>query len=115
MTEQSPYLLVASMDVDPARESLFNEVYDREHVPSLSRVPGIRAIARYERIELTMSIGGELRQMQSDAPRYHAIYDLDNPDVVKSAEWAEAVERGRWPGEVRPFTTNRRHLLLRRL
>jgi hypothetical protein len=103
------------MDVDPAHENLFNEVYDREHVPNLSRVPGIDAIARYERIELTMSIGGELKKMQSDAPRYYAMYDLENPDVLKGAEWAEAVERGRWPGEVRPFTTNRRHLLLRRL
>lgn len=115
MSDKGPYLLVASMDVEPARERLFNEVYDREHVPSLSSVPGILRIARYERIDLTMSIGGELRRMESDAPQYHAFYELEDPSVLRGAEWAEAVERGRWPAEVRPFTTNRRHLLLRRL
>ena len=26
-------------------------------------------------------------------------------------EWAEAVEKGRWPDEVRPFTSNRRHIV----
>ena len=32
---------------------------------------------------------------------------------MKSAAWAEAVERGRWPSEVRPYTRNRRHSLQR--
>jgi hypothetical protein len=31
--------------------------------------------------------------------------------VLSSAAWAEAVELGRWPREVRPFTTNRRHIV----
>jgi hypothetical protein len=109
------YLLIASMDVEPDREALFNEVYDREHVPSLGQVPGVLAIARYERVELTMSIGGELRKIESDAPRYHALYELERPEVLTGTGWAEAVEQGRWPAEVRPYTTNRRHLLLRRL
>ena len=29
----SNYLFIASMDVDHDREGLFNEVYDKEHVP----------------------------------------------------------------------------------
>jgi hypothetical protein len=33
------YLFIASMDVDPDKEALFNEVYDTEHVPSLLKVP----------------------------------------------------------------------------
>jgi hypothetical protein len=31
--------------------------------------------------------------------------------VLISPAWAKAVEDGRWPGEVRPFTHNRRHAL----
>src|SRR5262249_21443373 len=57
----SRYLLSAAMDVDPAREAVFNEVYDREHVPSLLTVPGVIAVARFKREELTLSIGGEKR------------------------------------------------------
>jgi len=31
--------------------------------------------------------------------------------VLVSPEWANAVEQGRWPTQVRPFTHNRRHAL----
>jgi hypothetical protein len=34
------YVLMASMDVTPEAEALFNEVYDTEHVPNLLQVPG---------------------------------------------------------------------------
>ena len=34
MAFKSRYLFVASMDVDPDKKALFNEVYDTEHVPS---------------------------------------------------------------------------------
>ena len=35
MAIKSNYLFVVSMDVDPDKEALFNEVYDTEHVPNL--------------------------------------------------------------------------------
>ena len=48
MPINSKYLFVVSMDVDPGKEALFNEVYDTEHVPNLSKVPGVHAVARVE-------------------------------------------------------------------
>ena len=42
---------------------------------------------------------------------YVAIYEIDSPAVLLSKEWAEAGEKGRWPKEVRPFTSNRRHIV----
>ena len=44
-------------------------------------------------------------------PKYSAIYELESADVLVSEDWAKAVDSGRWPGEVRPFTSNRRHVL----
>ena len=38
MPINSKYLFVASMDVDPDKEALFNEIYDAEHVPNLLKV-----------------------------------------------------------------------------
>ena len=38
MTQRSKYLFVASMDVDPAKEALFHEVYNTEHCPELGKV-----------------------------------------------------------------------------
>ena len=43
MPIQTRYLFSAAMDVAPAQERLFNEVYDQEHVPSLLTVPGVIA------------------------------------------------------------------------
>ncbi|MGA1272452.1 MAG: hypothetical protein ACO3V7_12930, partial [Burkholderiaceae bacterium] len=36
---------------------------------------------------------------------------LSSPEVIHSEAWAVAVEKGRWPDAVRPFTSNRQHLL----
>ena len=111
---QSKYLFIASMDVDASKESLFNEVYNTEHCPLLSQVPGVISIARFETQRLTMIMGGESRTIvMENEPKHHALYELENPEVLTSQEWGEAVDSGRWPEQVRPFTGNRRHTLLR--
>lgn len=110
----SKYIMIASMDVDPEHEVIFNDVYDREHVPNLSKVPGILSVTRFERQELTISIGGEKRVVKlENEPKYAAIYELESPEALVSNEWADAVEKGRWPSQVRPHTKNRRHVLLK--
>ena len=112
MSITSKYLFVVSMDVEPEKEALFNEVYDQEHVPNLLKVPGVHAIVRMEQTPLTLSIGGEHRSIHHEnEPTYTAIYEIESPEVLVSQEWADAVEAGRWPGEVRPHTSNRRHVL----
>ena len=116
MPIQSTYLLSAAMDVDPAREAVFNDVYDNEHVPLLLKVPGVLAVARLKVEPLTMVVGGERRTIViENEPRYNALYELTSPDVLVSEAWAKAVDQGRWPLEVRPFTRNRRHVIYRRL
>ncbi len=116
MPIQSPYLLSAAMDVDPARDALFNEVYDKEHVPLLLQVPGVISVARFKREELTMILGGERKTIVIEGePRYSALYELAGPEVLTSPAWARAVDQGRWPGEVRPYTKNRRHVIYRRM
>jgi hypothetical protein len=111
MPIKSKYLFVASMDVDPDKEALFNEVYDTEHVPNLLKVPGVHSASRMAGEPFVLSIGGEEKRVASDGPRHTALYEIDGPEVLLSSEWAKASEAGRWPGEVRPFTRNRRHAL----
>lgn len=116
MPSIAPYLFTASMDVHPDQEGLFNEVYDTEHVPALLKVPGVISVARYRTRELTMIMAGERHTIVIEGePRYTAHYGLDSPDVLVSDGWAAAVEQGRWPAHVRPFTSNRRHVLYERL
>jgi hypothetical protein len=110
------YVFVASMDVEPAKDALFNEVYDTEHVPNLLKVPGLIAVARFKREPVRLSIGGEIKTIEfENEPRYSAVYEIESPEVLTSPAWAKAVEEGRWPGQVRPHTTNRKHTLFRKL
>ena len=114
MHPKAKFLFTASMDVDPAKEALFNEVYDTEHVPNLLKVPGVLAVYRSTLAPLRMSIGGEVKTVVAEGePKYSAVYELESAEVLTSDAWAKAVEAGRWPAQVRPYTRNRRHTLRR--
>lgn len=114
MAGKAKYLFIASMDVDADKEALFNEVYDTEHVPELLKVPGVLSVRRAVRETLTMFIGGEKKTIVAEGePKYSAYYELESAEVLTSQAWNKAVELGRWPSQVRPFTRNRRHVLRR--
>lgn len=116
MPIQTRYLFSAAMDVEPAKDAIFNEVYDGEHVPLLLKVPGVIAVARFKKQELTMILGGERKTIVvENEPAYNALYELESPEVLTSDAWAKVVDQGRWPGQVRPYTKNRRHVLYRRI
>ena len=116
MPFQARYIFSAAMDVEPAQEALFNEVYDKEHVPLLLSVPGVVSVARFRARPVTMIIGGERKTIVfENEPRYNALYEIESPEVLTSEAWGSAVDQGRWPGQVRPYTKNRRHLLYERI
>ena len=112
MHPKARYIFIASMDVEPGKEALFNEVYDSEHVPNILQVPGVLSAVRMTSEPLTMMLGGERKTVVAEGePRYSAIYELESAEVLVSEAWAKAAEKGRWPVEVRPYTRNRRHAL----
>ena len=112
MAGKANYVFTVSMDVDADKESIFNEVYDTEHIPLILKVPGVVSAKRYKTVPLTMVLGGGKKTIVMEGePAYMAVYELDSPDVLVGEGWAKAVDSGRWPGEVRPYTRNRRHVL----
>jgi hypothetical protein len=113
MPIEAKYVFIASMDVDANKEAIFNEVYDTEHIPNLLRVPGVRSVSRLKGEPFAVSIGGTVSTVAHKGPVYSAVYELDSPDVLVSPQWASAVEAGRWPKEVRPYTRNRQHALFK--
>jgi len=116
MPIQTRYVFTASMDVEPAREGIFNEVYDVEHVPALLAVPGVFSVARFKTQEFNMTLGGQRKTIVvENEPKYTALYEIESPEVLTSDAWAKAVDSGRWPAAVRPFTRNRRHVLYQRI
>src|SRR2546428_12844285 len=116
MPIQTRYLFSAAMSVRPDKEALFNEVYDKEHVPSLLGVRGVIAVARFKSEPVTMMIGGERKTIVIESePAYKALYEVESPTVLTSDAWAKADEGGRWAEHVRPHTTNRRHGMYHRI
>lgn len=112
MPFSTQYVLIVSMDVEPEKEALFNEVYDREHLPNLKKVPGVRSATRLKTEAASLFLGSETKRLTGEGqPKYTAVYEIDSPDVLTSKAWAEAGELGRWTKEVRPFTKNRRHIV----
>ena len=55
-------------------EAEFHDWYDHEHGPARLRVPGIRGALRY-------------RALDDLKPPWLALYDLDSPEVIDSAEY----------------------------
>jgi hypothetical protein len=113
MSVSSKCILIASMDVDPEHEDLFNTVYDTEHIPHLLAVPGVRGVTRMRGEPFTIAIAGTEQAMPAASPIYAAIYEIDGPEVLASEAWAKAVEQGRWASYVRPYTRNRSHRVYR--
>ena len=90
-----PYIYVVQTNIPAELEAEFNRLYDAEHVPSFSKVPGCHKITRY-------------RLEESEAPRmqkYLTIYEVDSPAVVESETWREAREYGQWMTKIRPHMT----------
>ena len=93
------YIYVVQMNIPAQYEADFNRIYDTEHVPMLSKVPGVHKVSRY-RLEQSNDPG-----MQ----KYLAIYEIDSPAVVDSAAWKTNGEWGDWASKIRPHTTERHH------
>ena len=112
MPIQTKYIFIASMDVEPDKETLFNEVYDTEHIPNILKVPGVISVTRTALEPVTGGSGSQHRNYNPEGePRYTAIYEIENPGIMAGDAWAKEAEKGRWASEVRPFTRNRRHIL----
>ena len=102
MVTEPEYLYIVMMDVEPDKEELFNNTYTYEHIQHVLNVHGVLSATRYE-----VSTEG--------MPKYLAIYGLESPDVPASPPFRKAVDLGKWPTEVRPFTKNRSRLICRRM
>jgi hypothetical protein len=108
---KSKYIFIVSMNVQKEFEELFNEVYDKEHIPYLLKVPGVNNVTRGKGLPFLFSIGGETKEMDAPIQKFVAMYKIDNPNVVKSSEWSVAVEKGRWSTHVRQHTSDRSHFM----
>ena len=92
-------LLLVGMTPGAEVEAAFNTWYDKEHVPALASVPGVLCARRFRTI--------------GTGPKYVALYHLNAPGVIESAEWKQASGSTPMPQYVRDQITNRLRLVCR--
>ena len=98
------YIYLVQMDIPADKEEEFNRVYDTQHVPNICNAPGVHACTRYKLV--SSDVDG--------VARYAAIYEVDSPEVPFSEGWLAESEKGDWPDQIRPHTTNRSHLVFKK-
>src|SRR3954451_24929499 len=99
------YLYYVQIDIPEQYDAELNRIYDTEHVPMLSKVPGVNRITRY-RLE---------QSNDSRMQKYLAIYEIDSPAVVESKEWEAGSAWGDWAEKIRPHTTSRHHTFFKEI
>ena len=99
------YVYLVQMDIPMELEADFNRIYDTEHVPNIVKVPGVHSCTRYK-LESTDVEG---------TAKYAAVYEIDSPDVPFTDVWVAASDTGDWAPMIRPHTSNRSHIVYRKL
>ena len=87
-------LLLVNAVIDPAIEAEWNRWYNEKHLPEIVNCPGFRAGARY------------VAEDEAGGRRYIAIYELDGPEALNSAEFNARRGWGSFADKVR-FQTAR--------
>lgn len=91
-------LLFMGFNLEPGAEEDYARWMDEEHLPNLSRVPGVLSARRFVASEGTH--------------KYLAVYHMTSPEVCSSPEWIEARETP-WTHRIRPRTRDRMRITCR--
>lgn len=85
----SEHIFVVDAEVDLSVEAAWNEWYNKVHLPEITACPGFRQSARYV--------------SEHDGMRHYvALYELDGPEALHSAEfnqrrgWREFTGKVKW-------------------
>ena len=99
------YLYLVQLDIPGELDDEFNRIYDTQHVPNILKAPGVSGCTRY-RLD-SADVEG--------VARYAALYEIDAPDIPQTAAWKAESDKGDWPDKIRPHTTNRSHLVFKKI
>ena len=91
-------LLFMGFNLEPGAEADYARWMDEEHLPNLSKVPGVLSARRFIATESTH--------------KYIAVYHMTGPEVCGSPEWLRARETP-WTHSIRPRTRDRLRITCR--
>jgi hypothetical protein len=91
-------LILSSMDIDESVEDEFNDWYDTEHFPVLTKLPGMLAARRF--------------RAHRGRPRYVALYHVADLAIYALRSWY-SVNDTPWTLRMRRFQSNRTYFMFR--
>ncbi len=106
------YIFLAEMGAGGNRREEFERSYE-DHLEKLSAVDGVRVAARAWPDTGAVVIDGETHPLRGQDQPHVAFYAIDDPAVLVSDQWRDAVDAGTWAARTRGGTEGRRHQLLR--
>jgi hypothetical protein len=89
-------VIISAMDIDAAAEEEFNDWYNTEHMPVLSKLPGMLTARRFK---------AHLGQ-----PSYIALYHVSDLSIYAKPTWT-AVNETAWTKRMRRFQRNRTYFM----
>ena len=75
MKSQERYIMLVTVDIPDEHEEAWNRWYNDEHVPDILKCPGFKRVGRF-------------KSLQGTGTRYATLYEIDNPHVRESDEFA---------------------------
>jgi hypothetical protein len=88
-------LMLRGLGTDKEHVEELDDWYNTEHLPNLSRVPGVLRARRYQ-------LNAEATHLMGDPPSYMAVYELEQCEVLETEVWQRAVDTP-WTQRVRRF------------
>ena len=88
--EQRPVIWLVGSECNPGREAEYNEFYNKEHMPTALKGPGMIRGTRYQRVG-----------HQFEYPKYLAIYEMDSEAATEAflqSETAKEVAKQQFQG-----------------
>jgi len=98
--KDAEFVLTVRLNTPADHERDFNTWYNEDHIPALAGVKGVYCARRYGAIE------GD--------PKYLAVYEMNDPGVVKTPAWEVARKFGR-TREIRPHLKDLHTVVARKI
>ncbi len=93
----APYCMTITFEIAPEDEAEFNDIYDKDHIPTIMQLDGVTEVIRFK--DTDPNDKGFLV--------YSAIYFMTKENLHLTPEWKKLSDTGRWMPVIRPKVKSR--------
>lgn len=90
--QRGKHLLAVFADIPGEAEDDFNKWYNTQHIPERLAIQGFQSAARYATFDAE-ELNARMREAAKTAPKYLALYELDDASILESPEYVALRER----------------------